>query len=179
MISGAVAAMSFGPAAPKAPMTVAAADDRSAGQRADRSEVREAPTPSPSAAASPSGGPSAIPTPSKTSAARPSPSKTVAPTTSSAVTSTGNCGVSFYDTGQTTASGEPFDPNGFTAAHKTFPFNTKLRVTNLANGKSVIVRVNDRGPFVGGRCIDLARGAFVTIASIGAGVINARYEVLK
>ena len=67
-----------------------------------------------------------------------------------------------------------------TAAHKTLPFNTRVRVTNPANGKSVVVRINDRGPFVSGRCLDLARGAFMVIASVGAGVIdNARYQVLK
>jgi len=95
------------------------------------------------------------------------------------VASTGTCKVSFYSDGSRTANGEPFDPNGLTAAHKTLPFNTMVRVTNLANGKSVTVRINDRGPFVSGRCLDLARGAFTKIASTGAGVINAKYEVLK
>src|SRR5262249_53249469 len=101
---------------------------------------------------------------------------TKAPTT---VASTGTCEVSFYDTGTTTASGEPFDPNAMTAANKTWTFGTIVRVTNLANGKSVDVRINDRGPYVSGRCIDLARGAFLKIASISSGVINAKYEVLK
>jgi rare lipoprotein A len=91
----------------------------------------------------------------------------------------GTCGASFYETGQTTASGEPFDPQGLTAASKTLAFNTRVRVTNLANGKAVVVRINDRGPFVAGRCLDLARGAFETIASISAGVLNVKFEVLK
>jgi rare lipoprotein A len=107
----------------------------------------------------------------------PAPSRT--PTKASTVVDSGTCGVSYYDTGSTTASGEPFDPDGLTAAHKTLAFDTRVRVTNTANGKSVVVRVNDRGPFVSGRCIDLARGAFATIASLSSGVITAKYEVLS
>lgn len=114
--------------------------------------------------------------------ASPSRSRTPSPTRSaskdSGVVDSGTCGVSYYETGSTTASGEPFDPDGLTAAHRTLPFGTRLRVTNPANGKSVVVRVNDRGPFVSGRCIDLARGAFAAIASLSSGVITAKYEVL-
>ena len=67
-----------------------------------------------------------------------------------------------------------------TAAHKKFPFGTIIRVTNEANGKSVIVEVTDRGPFVKGREIDLSRKAFFTIASSsGAGYINVKMEVLQ
>ena len=58
--------------------------------------------------------------------------------------------------GNRTASGERFNPNGLTAAHRTLPLGTRLRVTNVANGRSVIVRVNDRGPFVGKRLIDVS-----------------------
>jgi rare lipoprotein A len=94
------------------------------------------------------------------------------------VTSSGTCGASFYDTGQLTATGENFDPEGITAAHKTLPFNTRVRVTNTANGKQVVVRINDRGPFVAGRCIDLSRGAFRQIASLSAGVLTVKFEVL-
>ena len=61
--------------------------------------------------------------------------------------------------GRKTANGEIFNMNAMTCAHKTLPFNTVLRVTNLANGKNVQVRVNDRGPFVNGREIDLSKGA--------------------
>jgi rare lipoprotein A len=89
-----------------------------------------------------------------------------------------SCGASYYDQGETTANGEPFDPNGLTAAHKTFAFGTRVKVTNAANGKSVTVRINDRGPFVEDRCLDLARGAFERIASLDAGVITVRYQVL-
>jgi rare lipoprotein A len=94
------------------------------------------------------------------------------------VISTGSCEASFHDEWQKTASGETFDPSTLTAAHKRLPFNTRVRVTNLANGKSVVVRINDRGPYVSGRCLDLSKAAFATIASLGLGVVNVRYEVL-
>ncbi|MGL2993079.1 septal ring lytic transglycosylase RlpA family protein [Flavobacterium sp. TSSA_36] len=67
--------------------------------------------------------------------------------------------------GRKTASGQRFDMNKMTAAHKKLPFGSKIRVTNQANGKSVIVEVNDRGPFVKSREIDLSKKAFMTIAS--------------
>ena len=90
-----------------------------------------------------------------------------------------SCKASFYDEGQQTANGERFDPSAMTAAHKTLRFNTRVRVTNKANGKSVTVRINDRGPFVAGRCIDLSRGAFTTISSTSAGVASVTVEVLR
>ncbi|MBX3228399.1 MAG: septal ring lytic transglycosylase RlpA family protein [Labilithrix sp.] len=89
------------------------------------------------------------------------------------------CKASYYASGSRTANGERFDPNGLTAAHKTLPFNTKVRVTNTATGASVDVRINDRGPYAGGRCIDLARGAFTRIAPTSQGVANVRVEVLQ
>jgi len=92
---------------------------------------------------------------------------------------TGNsCGVSWYASGSRTANGEAFNPDGLTAASKTLPFNTLVKVTNPANGNSVIVRINDRGPYVTGRCLDLARGAFSQIASLGTGAITATWEVV-
>lgn len=90
-----------------------------------------------------------------------------------------SCKASFYDEGQRTANGERFDPNALTAAHKTLPFNTRVRVTNKGNGKSVTVRINDRGPFVAGRCIDLSRAAFQTISSTSAGTASVTLEVLR
>ena len=66
----------------------------------------------------------------------------------------GPCGASYYDEPQLTANGETFNPNALTAASKTLPFNTRVKVTNVANGKSVTVRINDRGPYVSGRCLD-------------------------
>jgi rare lipoprotein A len=104
---------------------------------------------------------------------RPSSSPTAAGTAAK-----GTCGASYYDTGRVTANGERFNPDGITAAHRTLPFNTRVRVTNRANGKTVVVRINDRGPFVGGRCLDLSRGAFVAISSLSAGVATVDYEVL-
>jgi rare lipoprotein A len=78
-----------------------------------------------------------------------------------------------------TSNGEIFDQGKLTAAHRTLPFGTKVRVTNSQNGKSVIVRVNDRGPFAKGRIIDLSSSAFKTIASLNAGVINVKIEVVQ
>jgi rare lipoprotein A len=74
--------------------------------------------------------------------------------------------------GETTASGEVFDASAFTAAHRTQPFGTMLKVTNLENNQSVIVRVNDRGPYAGDRIIDLSKAAFESIAALSRGVIN-------
>ena len=72
--------------------------------------------------------------------------------------------------GRPTASGEIFDMNAYTAAHKTLPFGTMLEVTNLENGKSVVVKINDRGPFVGNREIDLSRAAAEVLGMIGQGI---------
>jgi rare lipoprotein A len=77
----------------------------------------------------------------------------------------------FYWEGKHTASGEPFNPDGFTAAHRTLPFGTKLLVVNPRNGKSVTVRVNDRGPFVKGVTLDLSRGAAKAIGMQGTGAV--------
>ena len=65
---------------------------------------------------------------------------------------------SWYGSGRKTANGERFNPNGMTAAHRSLPFGTRVRVENKHNGRSVVVRINDRGPFVRGRIIDLAKG---------------------
>ncbi|MFP4106468.1 MAG: septal ring lytic transglycosylase RlpA family protein [Phycisphaerae bacterium] len=81
--------------------------------------------------------------------------------------------------GKKTASGEVFDQTALTAAHRTLPFGTRVRVTNLANGKSVVVRVNDRGPFVKGRIIDLSRAAAEEIGMIRSGTARVRLEVLS
>ena len=86
---------------------------------------------------------------------------------------------SYYKSGVQTANGERFNPFGLTAAHRTLPFGTKLRVTNLRNGKSVIVRVNDRGPFIRGRVIDLSLGAAKLVEMTSAGVVKVTYSVLN
>jgi rare lipoprotein A len=80
--------------------------------------------------------------------------------------------------GRTAANGEVYNAYGLTTAHKYLPFGTKLRVTNQSNGRTVIVRVNDRGPFVAGRSLDLSYGAFSKIASPGQGVANVCYSVV-
>jgi hypothetical protein len=80
--------------------------------------------------------------------------------------------------GKGTAFGETFDMNALTAAHRTFPANTLVKVTNVENGKSVIVRINDRGPYVEGRDMDLSLGAFTTIAPRGQGVARATFQRL-
>ena len=76
--------------------------------------------------------------------------------------------------GRKTASGEIFRQSSLTAAHKKLAFGTKVQVTNLANGKSVTVRVNDRGPFVAGRIIDLSKSAAKKIDMVGAGVAKVK-----
>jgi rare lipoprotein A len=81
--------------------------------------------------------------------------------------------------GKLTSNGETFDMNDATAAHRTFPFGTKVRVTNLENNKTVIVRVNDRGPFVDGRIMDLSLGAAKEIDLVKNGTTKARLEVLE
>ena len=78
-----------------------------------------------------------------------------------------------------TASGERLNNNSMTAAHKTLPFGTEVMVKNLGNGKSVAVRINDRGPFVKGRVIDLTRAAFSQIADLNKGVAEVEIRVVK
>jgi len=87
---------------------------------------------------------------------------------------------SYYGTesGSQTASGARFIPSDMTAAHRTLPFGTKVLVTNKSNGRSVVVTINDRGPFVGGRIIDLSTGAAGAIGMLGAGVAPVSLEVL-
>jgi rare lipoprotein A len=85
---------------------------------------------------------------------------------------------SWYKMGAKTANGERYDPMGITAAHPSLPFDTKVRVTNPASGKSVVVRINDRGPFTGGRIIDLSQGAAQEINLVRAGVAQVSIEVL-
>lgn len=81
--------------------------------------------------------------------------------------------------GKSTANGETYDQNELTAAHKTLPFNTVVKVTNLHNGKSVTVRINDRGPYAGNRVIDLSRAAAAEIDMIGPGTAQVRLELVS
>jgi len=96
-------------------------------------------------------------------------------------TTTGNVQrgtASWYGEAQMTASGERFDPRAMTAAHRTLPLGTRVRVTNTRNGRSVIVRINDRGPYSKGRVIDLSRAAAAQLGMIDAGLAPVTIEVL-
>lgn len=89
---------------------------------------------------------------------------------------------SWYSTkecGGTTASGKPLNDCALTAAHKKLPLGSRVRVTNLHNGKSVVVLIVDRGPFRRGRIIDLTRYAFRQIANIDQGVVRIRLDVIS
>lgn len=95
----------------------------------------------------------------------------------------GTCKASMYGNGDgthggPTASGERFNANAMTAAHKTLPMNSRVKVTNKSNGKSVVVRINDRGPYIGGRCLDLSVAAMKSVGGYRSGVISVSYEVL-
>ena len=81
--------------------------------------------------------------------------------------------------GRKTASGEVFSNNQLTAAHITIKFGTLVEVTNISNNKSVVVKINDRGPFIKGRDIDLSKKAFKEIASISSGVIKIKYKLIE
>lgn len=81
--------------------------------------------------------------------------------------------------GRKTANGEIFDQDKLTAAHRTYPFGTVVRVINLSNNQSVVVRINDRGPFVKNRLIDLSKSAAKSIGMIASGTANVRTEVIS
>lgn len=81
--------------------------------------------------------------------------------------------------GRLTSSGEVFDTNEMTAAHKTLPFGTMVKVTNLDNGKTATVKINDRGPFVEGRIIDLSRAAADALGMVGQGVAHVSLEIIS
>ena len=86
---------------------------------------------------------------------------------------------SFYTEGTKTASGERFNTMEMTAAHPTLPFGTKLRVTDVSSGKSVTVRVNDRGPYVQGRVVDVSYSAANALGMVGKGVANVKLDVVQ
>ena len=86
---------------------------------------------------------------------------------------------SFYSEEQQTANGEKFNPNELTAAHPTLPFGSRLRVTNLATGRSVVVRVNDRGPFVAGRVVDVSYSAAETLGIVHRGIAKVKLDVVQ
>ena len=86
---------------------------------------------------------------------------------------------SYYTEGTKTASGEKFNTLEMTAAHPTLPFGTKVRVTNLSSGKSVTVRVNDRGPYVQGRIVDVSYSAADALGMVGKGVAKVKLDVVQ
>jgi rare lipoprotein A len=86
---------------------------------------------------------------------------------------------SFYSEGARTASGEKFDASQLTAAHPTLPFGTRLRVTNVTNGQSVMVRVNDRGPYVPGRIVDVSYSAADKLGMVDGGLARVKLDVVQ
>jgi rare lipoprotein A len=111
-----------------------------------------------------------------------SPTKPAPSNSAEAVISTENGKASYYSDqlhGKATASGELYDRNKLTAAHKKLAFGTICRVTNLANGKSVKVRINDRGPFTKNRIIDLSYKAAADLDGIRTGIMDVKVEVLE
>jgi rare lipoprotein A len=87
---------------------------------------------------------------------------------------------SFYDDEESlTADGETLHPNELTAAHRTLPFGTRLRVTNVANGRSVVVRINDRGPFVAGRVVDVSPSAAEKLKMTDPGTAKVKLDVIR
>jgi rare lipoprotein A len=127
--------------------------------------------------------PPATPTAPETSAASPDTSPTVPAAPPATATSKQQRGrISMYGVefaGRKTASGEPFDPAALTMAHRTLPFGTRVRVTNLQNQRSVEVVVNDRGPFAPGRIADLSEAAARHIDMVTDGVVEALLDVVK
>ena len=90
--------------------------------------------------------------------------------------------VSYYGKehhGKKTASGEIFDMNKLTTAHKKLPFGTIIEMTNIHNNKSIVVKVNDRGPYIKGRTFDLSKAAFDSIGDIKRGVIKVKFKIIK
>lgn len=85
---------------------------------------------------------------------------------------------SFYTEDEWTASGERFNTRAMTAAHPTLPFGTRLRVTNVTNGRSVVVRINDRGPYVPGRVVDLSESAAESLGMVEQGVVKVKLDVV-
>ena len=86
---------------------------------------------------------------------------------------------SFYTEGTRTANGERFDTHELTAAHRTLPFGTRLRVTNVNTGQSVTVRVNDRGPFIPGRVVDVSYSAAEVLGMVGGGIAKVKLDVVQ
>ena len=102
-----------------------------------------------------------------------------APASTDVAASAPNGVASFYTEGTKTANGETFNTYDLTAAHPTLPFGTKLRVTNVSTGQSVTVRVNDRGPYVPGRVVDVSYSAAEQLGMIKGGLAKVKLDVLQ
>jgi rare lipoprotein A len=139
------------------------------------------PQPSPSTTTIPTPQPS----PSTTTIPTPQPSipgdttTTTPPKETILFTQTGQASWYGYEGGTVTATGERYNPQAMTAAHKTLAFGSKVRVINTRSGRTAIVTINDRGPFVRGRIIDLSEAAAAAVGIKGSGVGNVRIEVLS
>jgi rare lipoprotein A len=107
------------------------------------------------------------------------PSETAPAKETILLTQTGQASWYGYEGGSVTATGERYNPHGMTAAHRTLAFGSKVRVINLRTGKSAIVTINDRGPFIRGRIIDLSQAAAEATGIKSSGVGNVRIEVLS
>ena len=119
-----------------------------------------------------------VETPEPPVAVLPKPKVKVVPDVAKVITGEASWyGPGFY--GNRTANGEIYRPGTMTAAHRTLPFGTKVRVTNRWNGRSAVIRINDRGPFVAHRVIDLGHGAASTLGLTGSGIAEVRLEVLR
>ncbi|HUR43535.1 MAG TPA: septal ring lytic transglycosylase RlpA family protein [Aestuariivirga sp.] len=101
------------------------------------------------------------------------------PTDFTAESKTLNGYASYYKHGTRTANGERFNPLGLTAAHRSLPFGTRVKVTNLKTRKTVVVRINDRGPFIPGRMIDLSLGAATAVGLHRSGIAKVKIVVLN
>jgi rare lipoprotein A len=150
--------------------------------------ITPTPRPSPSVKITPNPIPSPsiitpIPTPSTTiPTPKPStPSDTTTTPAKETILFTQTGGASWYGSegGPLTATGERYNPQGMTAAHRTLAFGSKVRVTNLRNGRNTIVTINDRGPFIGGRIIDLSAAAAEAVGIKSSGVGRVRIDVLS
>jgi rare lipoprotein A len=143
----------------------------------------QASTPPPAAPAAPTPEPPSTPAPTEPRPPAPPAAKPAQPSADSAKPAGTQRGrVSHYGddfAGRKTASGAVFDPNGLTMAHRTLPFGTRVRVTNLENRKSVEVVVNDRGPAIADRIADLSLGAARKLGMVDDGVVDALIEVLS
>ncbi len=117
--------------------------------------------------------------PHRVAALHPRPISRARPSDDAGSTQTASRGVASFYSDTETASGERFDKNELTAAHPTLPFGTKLRVTDVSSGRFVTVRVNDRGPYVRGRVVDISPSAAEALGMVDRGVANVRLDVVQ